>query len=145
MDRLLTFFKHSDTEFGIFYPKHYLVASYPNLQDAEHATLQLRDAGWADDDLIAVSGEDVVRYQEDQLVMHGLWGLLMSQLSRFIGTEEAFADADLAAAKRGVAFIAAHCHTEVIKDQAWEILGPTHPIIARYYDAGGIEHMSASA
>ena len=142
MDRLLTFFKHSDSEFGIFYPKHYLLAAYPNLEDAERAVRQLRNAGWADDDVIAVSGEEVVRFQEDHLLAHGLWGLLMSQLSRFIDTEEPYADADLAAAKRGAAFLAVHCHTETIKDKAWKTLGPTHPIVARYYHAAGIEHMA---
>ena len=89
--------------------------------------------------MIAVSGEEVVRYQEDHLLLHGLWGLLMSQLSRFIDTEQPYADADLAAAKRGAAFIAVHCHTETIKAEAWKVLVATNPIVARYYHAGGVD------
>jgi hypothetical protein len=139
MSRLLTFFKHSDSEFGIFYPKHYLLAAYPKLEDAERAVGALKNAGWADDDVIAVPGEEVVRYQEDHLLLNGLWGLAMSQLSRFIDTEQPYADADLAAAKRGAAFIAVHCHTETIKAEAWKVLVTTNPIVARYYHAGGVD------
>jgi hypothetical protein len=115
-----------------------IVAAYPKLEDAERVVGALKNAGWADDDVIAVSGEEVVRYQEDHLIRHGLWGLLMAQLSRFIDTEQPYADADLAA-KRGAAFIAVHCHTEAIKADAWKILVATNPIVARFYHVGGVE------
>lgn len=144
MSALLTFFKHSESTFGIFYPTHYLVAAYPNLEDAQRAMRLLKNVGWADDDVIAVPGEEVVRYQEEHLAVRGLWGLLMAQLSRIIDTEQPYADSDLEAAKRGVAFLAVHCHTQTIKAEAWRVLVATNPLVARYYDASGVELLTGN-
>ena len=66
----------------------------------------------------------------------------MRWLSRLLGTEEAYADKDLAAAKNGAAFIAVHCPTEKAKTAAWKLLEPRQPIVARYYSFGGIEHLA---
>lgn len=142
MSRLSTFFKDSDTEFGIFYPKHYLLAVFPNLADADRAKQELNHAGRVDEDVISVSGEEVVHFAEDHLLEDGLWGLLMTELSRMIGTEALYADKDLAAAKQGAAFLAVHCPTEKIKIDAWKFLKPRHPLVARYYSFGGIEHLA---
>lgn len=142
MDRILTFFKHSDSVFGIFYPIRYLLATYPNLEDAKRAIDALRKAGWADDELIAVPGEDVVRYQQEFLLKRGLWGLLLAEFSRFIDTEQPNVDADLEAAKQGAAFIGVHCHTDTVKAEAWKVLAATRPMVARYYTVLGVEHLS---
>jgi hypothetical protein len=99
MSRLLSFFKDADTEFGIFYPNHYLLAVFPNLADADAARQELRHAGRTDQDVISVSGEEVVQFADDHLLHDGLWGVLITQLSRVIGTEALYADNDLAAAR----------------------------------------------
>jgi hypothetical protein len=142
MSRLSTFFKDSDSEFGIFYPNHYLLSAFPNFDDAELAKKALAGSGRGAEDVISASGADVVQFAEEQLLKHGLWGVLMTQLSRAIGTEAVYADRDLAAAKKGVAFVAVHCATEDDKKKAWSILEPTHPLIARYYSGSGIEHLA---
>jgi len=142
MSRLSTFFKEADTEFGIFYPKHYLLSAFSNLEDAEHGRKELTSSGTKNEDVISVSGEEVVHFAEDHLVKDGLWGLLMTEFSRVIGTEASYADNDLAAAKKGAAFVAVHCATEDAKIAAWRVLKPTHPLTARYYSAGGIEHLA---
>jgi hypothetical protein len=69
----------------------------------------------------------------------------MTELSRRIGTEAAYADQDLAAAKAGAAFVAVHCPTQKIKAEAWKSLETRHPLVARYYSFGGIEHMAGDA
>lgn len=51
--------------------------------------------------MISVSGEEVVHFAQDHWLQDGLWGSLMRWLSRPLGTEEAYADKDLAAAKNG--------------------------------------------
>jgi hypothetical protein len=84
----------------------------------------------------------VVQYAEEYLVKHGLWGLLMTALSRAIGTEAVYADQDLAAAKAGAAFVAVYCPSDDAKVGAWKVLQPRHPLMARYYSAGGIEHLA---
>jgi len=142
VNRLSTFFRNSDTEFGIFYPRHYLVAVFPNLAEADGAKQELEHAGRVDEDVISASGEEVVLFAEDHLLKDGLWGVLMTELSRMIGTEALYADKDLAAAKTGAAFLAVHCPTEDAKSEAWKLLEPRHPLVARYYSLGGIEHLA---
>lgn len=141
MSRLSIFFKDADTAFGVFYPKHYLLALFPNFARADEAKDQLNRSGRVDEDVISVSGEEVVQFAEEHLSKDGLWGLLMTELSRVIGTEAGYADSDLAAAKNGAGFVAVHCPTEAIKTEAWKVLEPMHPLVARYYSSGGIEHM----
>jgi len=142
MSRLSTFFKGADVEFGVFYPKHCLLAAFENLPNAQDAKLKLTQAGFASDDVACVSGEEVVRFAEDHLLKDGLWGAMMTELSRTFGTEAVYADKDLAAARTGAAFVAVHCPTDEVKSEAWKTLEPTHPIVARYYSFGGIEHLA---
>jgi hypothetical protein len=139
MSRLSTFFKKSDTEFGVFYPKHYLLAVFPDLAEANGANAKLNRSGHFHD-IISVPGEEVVRFAEDHLLEDGLWGAMMTELSRTFGTEAIYADKDLAVAKKGAAFVAVHCPSDAAKNEAWKILEPTHPLVARYYSFGGIEH-----
>lgn len=142
MSRLATFFKSKDIEFGVFYPKHCILAAFENLADAGRAKEELIQAGFVDEDVIVASGEEVVQFADDHFLKDGLWGMLMTQLSRIIGTEAAYADKDLAAAKKGAAFVAVHCPSDEAKIKAWKFLKPTHPIVARYYSFSGIEHLA---
>ncbi len=141
-NRLSTFFKDDDTELGFFYPKHYLLAVFPNLAEADLAKNELRHAGRVEEDVISVSGEEAVHFDEDRVLKDGLGGALMTKLSRMFGTEALYAQKDLAAAKKGAAFVAVHCPTEAVKIEAWKVLGPTHPLVARYYSFGAIEHLT---
>jgi hypothetical protein len=59
-----------------------------------------------------------------------------------VGDRGAHADKDLAEAKNGATFIAVHCPTERIKTHAWRFLETIHPLVARYYRFGGIEHLA---
>ena len=140
-NRLSTFFKGDDTELGVFYPKNYLLAVFPSLDDACLAMAELHRRGRLEEHMIAASGEEVVRYAQEHLDKGGIWGMLMSELSRTIGTAALYADRDLAAAKEGKAFVAVLCPNEKVKAEAWKVLEPTHPLVARYYTSGGIEHL----
>lgn len=142
MSRLSTFFQGSDVEFGVFYPKHCLLAVFENSAEADRAKKGLIGAGFALENVISVSGEEVVRFAKDHLLKDGLWGLMMTELSRIFGTEAVYADKDLAAAKKGAAFVAVYCPTAEVKTAAWKALQPRHPIVARYYSFGGIEHLA---
>jgi hypothetical protein len=142
MSRLSTFFKDADVEFGVFYPKHCLLAVFENLAEADRAREGLTRSGRVRDDVISVSGEEVVRFAEDHLLKDGLWGVMMTELSRMFGTEAVYADKDLAAAKQGAAFLAVHCANEAVKTEVWKSLEPRHPLVARYYSFGGIEHLA---
>src|ERR1700720_2218787 len=98
MCRLTTFFKDADVEFGVFYPKHCLLAVFENVRDAEGAKQGLTNAGC--NDVISVSGEEVVNFANDHVLKDGIWGALMTELSRVFATEAVYADKDLAAAKK---------------------------------------------
>jgi hypothetical protein len=141
MSALSTFFKDKDVEFGVFYPKHCLLAVFETLADADGAKEQLSHAGFSNNAVISVAGEEVVNFAEDHVLKDGLWGVMMTELSRTFGTEALYADKDLAAAKKGAAFIAVHCPSEKIKTEAWKAIEPTHPLVARYYSFSGIEHL----
>jgi hypothetical protein len=138
---LATFFKGSDTQFGIFYPIDYLVAVFPDIAIARRAEHALGLGGFPEDDVIAVPGDEVVRFAEEHLQNSSLWGMLMRQLSRIFATEEVYADYDLILARQGGAFLAAYCPTEKRKDEAWEIIEHFGPIKARHYELGCVEHL----
>jgi hypothetical protein len=142
MSRLSMFFKDADTQLGVFYPNHYLLAIFPSLADADRVKETFKRAGCVDEDVISVSGEELVHFSKDHLLRHGLWGALMTQLSRMFGTEARYRDSDLAAAKRGAALVAVHCPTEKVKTDTWKLLEPAHPLVARYYHFAGIEHLA---
>ncbi|MBN9663607.1 MAG: hypothetical protein J0H49_35745 [Acidobacteria bacterium] len=145
MSRLTTFFKNADTAFGVFCPQYFLLAIFPNSTEAEAAKAQLHSAGYLEEDVLVATGEEVVQFAHDHLQKDGLWGMVMTELSRSFGTEAAYADRDLAAAKRGEAFLAVYCPSAEGKTKAWMVLESRKPLVARYYAAGGIEHLAGEA
>lgn len=142
MSRLSTFFHGADTQLGVFYPTHYLVAVFPSLADAEAAGRRLSDAGVPAEDVISVSGQEAIGFAGEHFRADGLWGVLMTQLSRSIGAEAVYTDQDLAAAAKGAAFLGVYCPTTAARQRAWRCIEGQHPIAARYYAAGGIEHLA---
>ncbi len=143
MDTILTtFFKGHDTKFGIFYPTDYLVAIFPDMAAAEHAEHALGFANFAESDVIAVPGPEVVRFYEEHLEETGLLQLLMQQLSRFFATEEVYLDHDVKLARKGAAFLAVYTPTAEREKQAWTAIQPCHPIAARRYALDGVDHLT---
>ena len=142
MSQLSNFFKGATSEGGVFYPKHYLVAVFSSRSEADNAKLELRNSGRLDEDIISASGAEVVDFSEAQSREGNLVGLVLSAISRTIGTEASYTDRDLAAAKNGAGFIAVLCPNEQVKAKAWSVLTETHPLAARYYAFGGIEHLA---
>jgi hypothetical protein len=55
MSLLTGFFKESDTQLGVFYPKHYLIAVFRDARAAQKAVKELWAAGFAEDEAIAVA------------------------------------------------------------------------------------------
>src|SRR6185295_18390239 len=139
MSLFTNFFKESDTQLGVFYPNHYLVAVFRNLKTAQRAVQNLRRAGFAEDDAIAVAGQDFIELAKEE---SGLGSFLMQALSRFFATEQVSHDTDLDLARHGAAFAAVHCPTEQNKNEAWSALQPEAPLAARYYANDGIEHLA---
>ena len=139
MSLLTHFFKGSDTQLGIFYPNHYLIAVVRDLQTAQRAAKKLRLTGFAGDEVIAVAGQDFIDLSNEET---GPGSFLMQALSRFFATEQKSHDGDLYLARHGAAFVAVHCTREKIKNDAWGVLQSEAPIAARYYASDGIEHLA---
>ncbi len=129
MSLLSGFFKESDTQLGVFYPKHYLIAVFRSLENAQRAVAKLRRAGFAEDEAIAVEGREVIQLAKEE---SGPGNFLMQTLSRFFATEQMSHDQDLHLAQQGAAFVAVHCPTEDNKTEAWITLEQEGPIAARY-------------
>jgi hypothetical protein len=133
-------FKGSDTKFGIFYPTDYLVAVFPDMPATRRAEKALGFAGYLDEDVVAMSGDAVIRFAEEHLQNTGLWGLLMQQLSRMFATEEVYTDHDLKLAKEGAAFLAVYCPHAERRRPTWELIEPFGPLAGRHYALDGVEH-----
>ncbi|HEY2845630.1 MAG TPA: hypothetical protein VGJ09_18365 [Bryobacteraceae bacterium] len=141
MSVLAEFFRGSETQLGIFAPRDYLVALFPDFAAAGKAERSLLEAGFAAEEVIAVPGEDVVRFVKENARNSGLATLLMQSLSRMFETEEVYADHDCKLAAQGAGFCAVHASSASRKKAAWELVEPLSPIVARYYSLGGVEHL----
>ena len=139
MSLLTGFFKESDTQLGVFYPKHYLIAVFRDSRAAQQAVKELWTAGFAQDEAIAVAGQEFVDLAKEET---GPGNFVMQALSRFFATEQKTHDSDLDRAHRGAGFVAVHCPTEDSKLSAWAVLEPAGPLAARYYGTAGIEHLA---
>lgn len=139
MSLFTNFFKESDTQLGIFYPKHYIVAVFPNLVLARHSVEHLRSAGFAEDEVIAAPGRDFIELAREE---SGVGSSLMQALSRFLATEQKSHDTDLSMARQGAAFVAVHCPSRKTMKEAWGVLQQDVPLAARYYANDGIEHLA---
>jgi len=139
MSLLTGFFKESDTQLGVFYPKHYLIAVFHDSRAAQKAVSELWKAGFAQDEAVAVAGQEFVDLAGEET---GPGNFVMQALSRFFATEQKTHDADLLQAQHGAGFVAVHCVTEETKQKAWIMLQPENPLAARYYGSAGIEHLA---
>ena len=140
MHRLSEFFRDEGAGgLGVFYPTNYIVAVYPTSAEAVRVRNELDTATPAS---IAVTGDEMVEFATDQAAKVGLWGALMREVSRMIGTEEQYSEQDLREAHKGAAFVAAYCVDEQAKANLWDVLKGASPLAARYYGAGGIEHLA---
>jgi hypothetical protein len=141
MSKLASFLHGPGTKLAVFYPNGCMVAVFPDLVAAEEAVKLLHNGGFKEDDAVAVSGPDVIQAFRERDEKEGLLGVLMADLSRFIGTEEVYTDHDLERAAQGAGFAVVRCPGEESKHRAWETLEPLSPMVARHYAMSGIEHL----
>ena len=141
MSVLAEFFHGSGTQMGIFAPRNYLIALFPDLETAAMAERTLLNSGFSRDAVIAVPGDDVVNFTKEHAEHSGLATLLMQALSRMFETEEVYADHDVRLASLGAGFLAVHAPDEARKHAAWKLIEPVHPIVARHYTLLGVEHL----
>ena len=141
MAALTSFFKESESSLGVFYPKHYVIATFRTFAGSEKAAQALRGAGFGEDEVLAVPGADILKYFQEFRANSGLWSGVMTMLSRGFGTEQVFADDDIQRARAGAGFLAVHCPEEAEKLCVRALLTPLEPIAMHCYAAGGVESL----
>jgi hypothetical protein len=139
MTTLTNFFKESDSTLGVFYPKHYIIATFPTYAAAQLAAQALRGAGFGEDDMVAIPGAEILQFFEEFRANSSLWAGVMSVLSRAFGTEQAFVDADVQRAQAGAGFLAVYSPEEAQASRIRALLEPFKPKAMHWYLAGGVE------
>jgi len=135
MTKLSTFFEHSGTALGsVFYPKHFIFATFPTYELAQKASQSLRDAGFPDNEILTATGSEVLAFFKGYRENEDAWGDMMRTLSRYVfGSEAKFADADIEWAKAGAGFIVVHCSTQAESLRIGQIVSPFSPASIQWY------------
>jgi hypothetical protein len=141
MGELSSFFKESTTSLGLFYPKHYVIATFPKYSSAQTAGQTLRDAGFREDDVMVATGDEVLGFFKHFREDAGLWGIVMRPISRFFGTEATFADQDIVHAHEGAGLLAVHSLTEQDTKRITSNLAPLEPSSMEWYLPGGVRSL----
>lgn len=134
------FFKEGDHSFGMFYPRHYILAGFANLEQAQAAEGALLLDGFPEDEVRSASGQFVVDELESMEDASFLDRLKM-QISRAVGTEAGYIDDDLELARRGGAFLFVYAPTDEDCRRAVAVLELQHPVFARRYLTMAIERL----
>jgi hypothetical protein len=131
-----SFFKESVSSLGVFYPMHYLVAVFPDLQTAQKVRRNLLDGAFKEADVLAISGKDFIELETVAS------GVIMRGLSRFFKTEQLSTDHNLELAEQRAGFVFVHCPTDRDKIKAWEVIKHDRPLAAHYYERAGVDELA---
>ena len=140
---LYRFFHGYRTKLGVFYPTHYIFSAFSSFQVARNAACKLEEVGFSRDELVAVTGAETLRFFDEMRSDVGLWGELMTTLSRFFGTEEVFADIDIAKSQEGAGVLVVYCPKEEEAERVRDLLEPFGPLSMQLYLPGGIRSLWA--
>jgi hypothetical protein len=141
MTTLTDFFKESDSSLGVFYPKHYVIGTFPTLEKTEEAVQALRCAGFSDDEVLAVPGSEILQYFAEFRANASLWSSVMTTLSRAFGTEQVFADDDAELARSGAGFLAVHSPDDASTARVRSLVEPFAPRALHWYQSGGVQSL----
>ena len=141
MTTLTNFFKESDSNLGVFYPKHYIIATFSTYEKTKEAAQALRKAGYSDREVLALPGDEVLQYFEEFRANSGVWAGVMTMLSRAFGTEQVFVDNDVERARAGEGFLAVHSPDEPNAQRVRALLEPFEPRAMHWYESGGIQSL----
>jgi hypothetical protein len=135
MTQLSTFFKGSGTGLGsVFYPSHFVVATFPTYESAKKASQSLREAGFLQNEMSTATASEILEFFKEYRKDEGAWGDVMRTLSRYIfGSEAKFADADIERAKAGSGFVAVRCSTQGESMRIGQIVKPFSPLSIQWY------------
>jgi hypothetical protein len=140
-DQLATLFKGSETWLGVFYPRKYIIATFSSFDTAMSGKQALRAAGLRPDEIRAVSGGEMLHFYHEMQARTGLLGDLMTEFSRFIGTEAGFFDRDVWEARHGAGFLVVYCSTQEEADHIRQRLTPLRPVAMQWYRRAAVQSL----
>ncbi len=140
MKRHWEFFKEGDHSFGMFYPRHYIVAGFENHALAEAAERDLLRQGFGDEDVRAATG-DFVAHELESMDDASFLDKLKIQISKAVGTEAGYIEDDLELARQGGGFLFVYVPTDEDCARAMATLEPLYPVFARRYLPMAIERL----
>jgi hypothetical protein len=140
MIRHWAFFKQSDTSFGAFYPKHYIVAGYPSLHDAQEAEHAFAESGVGADNVRAATGDFVINQLEAHRGANWLQAA-EARIAEFAGTEVGFLKDDAELARKGGAFLFVFAPESRHVEHARRVFAQHRPKYARRYLHVAIERI----
>ena len=138
---IFSIFQRSQNFLGVFYPWKYVIATFPSFEAAKAAGDALRQAGMGTDEVMAVTGEEMLKFFDQLRTETSLFGALMEGLSLGFATEAAFVEADIRRAREGAAFLAIYHPDEADTQRLRELLAPLEPISMHWYRRGSIESL----
>lgn len=141
MTALTNFFKESDSALGVFYPRHYIIAAFPNFAKAKLGEYALRRAGFSEDETRSIRGGEILQFFDEFREHSGPWSSMMSELSRIFGTEQTFADDDASRAHSGAGFLAVYSPEEAEGYRIRTLLEPLAPLAMHWYRSGCVESL----
>lgn len=139
--RLSHFFKESSSSLGVFYPRHYIIATFSTLEATRAAHHALRNAGFNEDEVMSVTGPEMMEFFKQFEEHAGILGDLMYRLSRTFGTEARFVDSDIDSALKGAGFLAVHSLSESESARVVGFVRPLEPLTMQWYLAGAIRSL----
>lgn len=134
------FLKESDQSFGVFYPLHYTMAAFDNIEHAEQARAKCLANGFEETDVAAVSGPFVIEHLESK-DGKSWFDRMGAGIAEVIGTETGFLDDDEQLARRGGAFLFIYTPNRDDVEGLHTLIKSMHPVFARRYHHAGIENI----
>ena len=139
--QLWRFFSGSDLSFGVFYPKRHIITVFPSFEVAQQAERVMRDAGFNEQEIVAVQPQEMLQFLNELRIHAGLWGALMAPISQTFGTEEAFVDKYIQQAQEGAGFLAIYSPEDSETDRIRQSLQPLAPLAMQRYTVSGIQSL----
>lgn len=134
-ERLAPFFQF---RFGVFNPKHFIVAVFSDEARAEQAVAALRDAGFAPDDVRLISGQQVLSTELEYKNQKGA----LARLAGLFPAEEADAVKQyVEQAERGALFMAVKAPDQEQRTVVKDILAVHGAHTIRYYGENTITNL----
>jgi hypothetical protein len=139
--QLWQFFSGSDLSFGVFYPKRHIIAVFPSFEVAQQADRVMRNAGFNEQEIVAVRPEEMLQFLNELRIHAGLWGALMAPISQTFGTEKAFVDIYIRQGREGGGFLAIYSPEDGETDRIRQSLEPLAPLAMQRYTVSGIQSL----